>query len=335
MGQVVASVVESVETTREVIVVIDGGGTKTDVAILSPGGAVLARERHGRYYPQEIGAAATASALDGIVTPMLAGLGSPTVTLAAVYFSGLDFQFEIDALRTELTPLAWTSGQLLVDNDLFPVLRSGTDSPVAVAVICGTGSNALGRGRDGAVVRFAALGDISGDWGGGDSLGREAVWHAARAEDGRGPDTTLRRLVLDQFKFPSMAALIEAFHLGQLSWNALSTLPPLVFEAASAGDKVARSLVLRQADEIVAFAVTSMKRLGVLGEPCPVVLAGGVIAARHPLLIQAVEERLAAQAPLASPVIVTAPPLVGSALLAFDALNASPDALANIRAQLG
>ena len=50
---------------------------------------------------------------------------------------------------------------------------------------------------DGAVVRFPALGPISGDWGGGSGLGEEALWHAARDVDGRGRATALTAAVLD------------------------------------------------------------------------------------------------------------------------------------------
>lgn len=314
---------ELTTSTTPGVVVVDGGGTKTDLAVLTPDGEVLAHRRHGAFHPQDIGPRAAVDALDEAASSLLAELGSPEVTLAAVYLSGLDFTFEIDALRTELARVGWAQQRLLVDNDLFPVLRAGTDSQDAVAVICGTGTNAIGRAATGDVVRFAAIGEISGDWGGGHSLGLGAVWHAARAEDGRGPQTALREAVLAHLGFGSMAGLIEAFHRGLLPWPALPTLAPTVLQVAGTGDAVARDLVHRQADEIVTFAVTAMRRLDLLGTPCPVVLAGGVVAARDPMLTQAIEERLAEQAPKAEPTVVTAPPLMGAALLALDEIGAS------------
>ncbi|MCL1800164.1 MAG: N-acetylglucosamine kinase [Promicromonosporaceae bacterium] len=326
-----------------VIVAIDGGGTKTDIAVLSRAGEVLARQRVGRYYPQEIGAHAVVSALDGYVTGLLETLGSPPVLVAAIFFSGLDFEFEIEAFRAELAWTTWAGDAdsvpagvappvVLVDNDLFAVLRAGTDSPDAVAVICGTGANAIGLAADGSKARFAALGEISGDWGGGASLGMSAVWHSARAEDGRGPTTLLRDLVLEQLGFGSMAALIEAAHLGKVDWDVFSTLAPTVFVAADAGDEVAIGLVLRQADEIVAFAAAAMKRLGITDRVVPVVLAGGVVAANHPLLTGAISERLAEVAPRAFVSVLSAPPLVGAAMLALDAVGA--DAVAHETAAL-
>ena len=81
-------------------------------------------------------------------------------------------------------------------------------------MVCGAGINCTGVLPDGTTVRFAAVGHISGDWGGGGHLWQEAMWWAARAEDGRGPDTALRTALPQHFGLDSMAALIEAVHLG-------------------------------------------------------------------------------------------------------------------------
>ena len=318
-----------------VIVVADGGGTKTDVAVLGQDGTVLARRRVGAFIPQFIGPVPAARALDAVVTDMLAGLGAPRVVVAGAYFSGLDFPFEVDAFRAELGRYAWADRRLLVDNDVFALLRAGTDEPTAVAVVCGTGMNCIGRHADGTVVRFAALGDISGDWGGGESLGRAAVWHAARAADGRGPATALEPLVLRAVGCATMAEVIEGYHKGQFLRDGLAGLAPLVFEAARASDAAALRIVARQADELVAFARAAIDRLGAADEPCPVVLGGGVIAARDPVLEAATTKRLAAAAPKAYPVIVTDPPILGAALLALDTVGASADAQARVRVTMG
>jgi hypothetical protein len=63
-----------------------------------------------------------------------------------------------------------------------------------------------------------------------------------------------------------------------------------------------------------------------------VILGGGVLAARQPLLIDNLTARLAAAAPLAEPRIVVAPPVLGAALLGLDHLEASPGAQQRLRA---
>src|ERR1700735_3069018 len=112
----------------------------------------------------------------------------------------------------------WTQ-TAAVANDTFAVLRTGltpADAEPAwgIAVTCGAGINCVGVGPDGATTRFLAFGILSGDWGGGLGLGTQAVWHAIRAEDGRGEPTELRAAVAAFYRLPSMHDVAVAFPLG-------------------------------------------------------------------------------------------------------------------------
>ena len=139
--------------------------------------------------------------------------------------------------RSRWTPSArpptrpgWPS-DCVVDNDLFALLRAGTDEPDAVAVVCGAGHQ-LRRPRapTGAVARFPALGTISGDWGGGGHLAALALWHAARGEDGRGPATALTDAVTDHFRPATVEEIACALHLGEIAWSRLDELAPILFD---------------------------------------------------------------------------------------------------------
>ncbi|NED81389.1 ATPase, partial [Streptomyces sp. SID11233] len=93
-----------------------------------------------------------------------------------------------------------------------------------------------GMHPDGRTARFPAIGKISGDWGGGGGLAEEALWFAARAEDGRGEPTALARELPAHFGLDSMYALIEAFHRGRLAYGRRHELNPVLFSTAAAGD---------------------------------------------------------------------------------------------------
>jgi N-acetylglucosamine kinase-like BadF-type ATPase len=121
-----------------------------------------------------------------------------------------------------------------------------------------------------------------------------------------------------------MGELIAAVHLGTLTEAQCMELAPVLFAVAAEGDEVASSLVRRQAEEVVALAVAAMRRLGVLGEPIPVVLGGGVLTAGHPQLMGEIERLLADVAPLVEPRVVRTPPVVGAALLGLDRIGAPP-----------
>jgi N-acetylglucosamine kinase-like BadF-type ATPase len=271
------------------------------------------------------------SSIDIVDATVLEATGSAEVTQSNVYLSGLDLDTEVDAYATALFRVSWNGPGTVVANDLWALLRAGTESPDAVAVICGTGINAVGVRADGATARFAALGPISGDWGGGSGLGEEALWHAARAEDRRGPETLLREVVLRGMGVGSIAELTEQLHFGTRSLTDLAVLSPGVFDAARRGDEVAGAIVDRQADEVVAFARASLIRLDLLDSDVPVVLGGGVIRAADERMMSRIGERLAADAPKARIVLVSAPPIVGAGLLALESAGASRAALDRAR----
>jgi N-acetylglucosamine kinase-like BadF-type ATPase len=211
----------------------------------------------------------------------------------------------------------------IVDNDAFALLRAGTGAADAVAVVCGAGINCVGRTADGRTLRFPALGTLSGDWGGGWDIGALALWHACRAQDGRGPHTTLAGAVAAHFGLATAADVAAAAHLDPRFAERLGELSPLVFAAASAGDATARSVVVRQGEEVVALAGAALRRLGLTRAPAAVVLGGGVLRSRDPVLSGVIRDGLLAVAPHAVPSVVTTPPVLGAALLGLDALGAT------------
>ncbi|AXK35155.1 ATPase [Streptomyces armeniacus] len=339
---------------------IDAGNSKTDAAVVAADGAVLGTARGGGFQPAATGVAA---AVDGLASAVAraavaagadsarfgpgggsGGAGGSSSTGQAVFanvsacLANADLPREERELAAAVGAYGWGRATH-VANDTFAILRAGLpdDGSVrhGVAVVCGAGINCVGRDAAGNTHRFLSLGRLSGDWGGGGGLADEAVWHAARAEDGRGEHTELARAVPGHFGLPSMYALIEALHLGELPAVRRHELAPVVFEVAAVGDPVARALVHRQADEIVSLVTVTLNRLDLLGQKTPVLLGGSVLAARHPMLQDRLTEQLAARAPKTAPLLVTAPPVLGAALLGLDRLSARPEAYARLRGHYG
>jgi len=316
------------------VVAVDGGGSKTDAVLLGLDGALLARARGVGSSPQIDGLESSVRTVDALIREVRGAAGGDPEQVS-LYMSGLDLPAEIDAYRGAIAGLDWAHDGIVVENDLHALLRAGADEADAVAIVCGTGMNAIGVRADGAQVRFPALGGISGDWGGGSSLGGDVLWHAARAADGRGPATMLLPMLLDALGATSLDVVIEDLHFGRRQGTALAALAPLVFEAASRGDAVAIGLVDRQADEVVAYARACLTRLELLDHQVPVVIGGGVARSRDPLLVDRVVAGLAALAPRATLRIVDDAPVLGAALLALADAGAEPAALDRARAELG
>ncbi|MFJ5294069.1 N-acetylglucosamine kinase [Streptomyces sp. NPDC088348] len=354
------------------VLAIDAGNSKTDVAVIAADGTVLGRGRSGGFQPSVVGvgaavdvlavavgaavaeaaAAAPAEACAGVGAGGVgagvgaggvgAGVGArggadgagvpPYASFVSACLANADLPVEERDLTVAIEARGWGRA-VEVRNDTFAILRAGVDEPRGVAVVCGAGINCVGMTPDGRTARFPAIGRISGDWGGGGGLADEALWHAARAEDGRGGRTELMRTVPAHFGLPTMYAVIEALHLGRIPAERKHELTPVLFATAAAGDPVARSVVDRQAEEVVALAAVALGRLGLLDEETPVLLGGSVLAARHPQLDGRVRQLLADRAPKAVPRVVSASPVLGAALLGLDRIAAPAESYAWVREQ--
>ncbi|MFH9661320.1 N-acetylglucosamine kinase [Streptomyces sp. NPDC017248] len=312
------------------VLAIDAGNSKTDVAVVTAAGEVLATARGGGFRPPAVGVPAALDALAEPVARAFADAGVTSVSQVSACLANADLPPEEEQLAAALHARAW-GASVEVRNDTFAILRAGVTEPLGVAVVCGAGINCVGMRPDGRTARFPAVGRISGDWGGGWGLAEEGLWHAARAADGRGEPTALARTLPAHFGLDSMDALIEALHLGRLAYERRYELAPVVFATAEDGDPVADALVTRLAEEVTVMATVALSRLDLLEEETPVLLGGGVLTAGHRRLDDRVHALLADRAPKADVRVVTASPVLGAALLGLDRLGAREQALERAR----
>ena len=136
--------------------------------------------------------------------------------------SGVDFPSEERELREALEARAWAE-RILVDNDTFAVLRAGTERGWGVAVVCGSGINCVGVAADGRHARFPALGQITGDWGGGSDVGSPRCSRPRGARTVAGRSTSLERAVPAHFGLETPDELAEAIHRGRIPRGACSS----------------------------------------------------------------------------------------------------------------
>jgi N-acetylglucosamine kinase-like BadF-type ATPase len=304
---------------------VDGGNSKTELLAATDDGELLALVRGPGSNSHAIGADGVAAVIGRLVAD--AGIGLPA-DHGVFFLCGADVPVDVAELEREVARGAWVR-RAQVDNDTFALLYAGTDRPDAVAVVCGAGLNCVGRRADGRVARYPALGWETGDWGGADAVGREALFFAARAEDGRGGETTLVDAIRRHFGAASIEDVGADVHYKRLATARLGELAPLVVAEASAGDAVAEALVDRLAGEIVLFVERALRDLEL--QEADVVLGGGMFQNGSTLLYERVAARLPAGA---VPVLLQDPPVLGAALVALDAVCAAPAAKHRLRKEL-
>jgi N-acetylglucosamine kinase-like BadF-type ATPase len=274
-----------------------------------------------------LGVEASCDVLGSLATEV----GAPA-DLAVLLVAGLDFPDEEAAYLAEAERRGWAA-ETVVGNDTFAVLRAGTERGWGVAVTCGAGINCVGVAPDGTQARFASLGSLSGEWGGADGVGSEALFMAARSEEGRGDRTALERLVPEHFGFTTPIELARAIQTSRIPWRRLGELAPLVFDAA-ATDAVAGAIVDRLVGEVVTYVRAAVARLELTGEQVEVVLGGSVLQSRNERLLHGIEEGLREIGPGLTMTVARSRPIVGAVFLGLDRLEAGPDTYARAQEEL-
>ena len=319
-----------------IVLAVDGGNSKTDLALVSRDGRALALRRGPRSTPQYLGVDACLDVLEELLDDALEQAGiargdEPGADVSELLLAGVDFPSDEEELRAAAARRGWAS-RTVVENDTFAVLRAGTDRGWGVAVVCGSGINCVGIAPDGRHARFPSLGAITGDWGGGYDVGLAGVVAAARSEDGRGPTTSLEQEVPSHFGLSSPHELAEAIHRGRVAQSRMIELAPVVLAEAE-HDGVAAEIVERLASEIVALARVALRRLE-LEEPAEVLLGGGLVQSGDGRLVGAVRAGLADVETVLAVRATASAPIVGATLLGLDALGAPPEAKSRAREEL-
>ena len=319
---------------------IDAGNSKTDVALVAADGTVLGTARGGglpaahRRARRSRGGARAAGRRR---PPPTAGLASATSGPLVAARLGLPGQRRPAGRGRALVEAAIEAPRLgaverYVGNDTFALLRAGVDEPPGVAVVCGAGINCAGllAGRPDRPVRggrqdLRRLGRRRFLW-------QEAMWWAARADDGRGPDTALARALPAHFGCPDDGRAdrgVAPRH--DLRRIAALELTPLLFEVAARGDEVAtrRSCCARPTRS----SRSPSRRCA--GSNCstsrrrrPRRRRAHRRAPRCCSTASTSSSRPGAQGGTR---VVTTPPVVGAALLGLDHIGATADAQARLR----
>jgi N-acetylglucosamine kinase-like BadF-type ATPase len=321
----------------EIVVAVDGGNSKTDLALVRRDGAVLSLVRGPLSSPHHLGVDGSIDVLQALFDEAVAEAGlvrtnGPIAAAGQLCMAGVDFPAEEQELERRVTELQWAS-TTSVANDTYAVLWSGTRHGWGIGLVCGAGINCVAVAPDGREVRFLALGDITGDWGGGSDIGMEALWSAARSADGRGPKTSLEASVPRHFGLATPDAVAEAMHLGQIARRRVLELSPLVF-AESKHDAVAAGIVSRLLDEITALVRASLVRLDLTQAEVDVALGGGVARSLDEEMLARLHERLHEVGPRIDLRPTQAPPVLGAALCALGAIGADDAAHERARKEL-
>ena len=321
----------------EYVIGVDGGNSKTDVVLVSLTGRVLSRVRGSGVVSPSGDPAAWRQHLSSLVDEARSEARIPLSRKASAgvyYLANVDIIDEIRLARRELKA-AGASELVEVGNDTLAVLRAGSTRLWGIAVVAGAGINAVGVHPSGRTAGFLALGDYSGDRGGGHDIGVGGLGAAVREQDGRGPATVLTRTVPAFFGLRKPEDVSVAVLKGEIEYDDLLRLAPLVFAAAAGGDAPALAIMAAFADEVVVMAGALIRRLHLTRTDAEVVLGGGTLQTGDPWVFDRITTGVRAVAPEAQVSVLDVPPVFGAVAEALHLAGARRAAQAKARAALG
>lgn len=250
------------------LIALDGGGTKTDLALFLPDGTVLRRLRAPACNPNDIGWPKTQEVLRQALAELLQGQPVPLALYAGVSggTTGNNQQLLLELLQGLLPGCAHVGN----GSDAVSALSSGMGLADGCVVICGTGSVGFVR-QKGRVERLGGWGYLFDKGGSGYDFGRDAVYHALCALDGRGPATCLTALLERELGQPVDLAVTSLYQKGK---PAIAALAPLVFEALAQNDPAAQIILRENCQELARLFNALAQKMG--QQICPIVLAGSM-----------------------------------------------------------
>src|SRR5690606_36524088 len=163
---------------------IDGGGTRTTLAVADAEGRELIRRTGPAGLVDPRRPAATAELLVGLIreTAAAAGQEGPATGLCAG-LAGVGNVTERELVQGSLLR-SGVAEQVLVVSDGETALHGALGGGPGILLIAGTGSVAYGRSEDGRVARCGGWGMIVGDEGAGYRVGQEGLRAALLSADG-------------------------------------------------------------------------------------------------------------------------------------------------------
>jgi len=314
---------------------IDGGGTRTRLALVYESGTLAGYAEGGSCSFVDLGLDAARAELARIWAAgwRVAGTGPRP---ADALFMGLGSVLSEADARTNCDlaiELGFGSeGNVRADNDAWNAHAGGLTGQPGILLISGTGSACLGRNQSGLTWRAGGWGYLLHDVGSAYALGHAALIAATRDSDTRGETTSLTNLVCTALCLGDMKEIFRKIHHEGVPRSVIAALAPRVVAQAEAGDTVAQKILRQNAEGLVEMVVTVARKLA-MDEP-RLALTGGLVT-NAPTFRQMFLDVLVSQLPGVSLAESGLQPVFGAVLLAnAQALGSrpSPAFLENLRA---
>jgi N-acetylglucosamine kinase-like BadF-type ATPase len=307
--------------SRNLVIGIDGGGTKTEAVIMDANYRLLGEAVAGPSNPLRVGivkaAAAVREAIDKAC--QAAQVQRTDIQAAEIGLAGARREELRSRMREALSNTGIAQIEVVSDADI--ALYGATDGEPGVVVIAGTGSVCCGINGRGKQMCAGGWGPIVGDEGGGSWIARQALRAIARAADGRGPETRMTAAAITYFHITTADDLSTAIYAPTVTNERIAGFAKQVIKAAKAKDQVAREILAQTGIELGLAAAAVIRNLKMERERFQVAYVGGVFSAAGELVLGSMRAEVKQTAPAAYLAPPRFSPAIAAARMAREHLN--------------
>jgi glucosamine kinase len=257
-----------------VVLGVDGGGTRTRASIVADG-RVLAHAESGSIKRLRVGAEAAENNLRTLLKDVYAMAGITAARAASVGVASASLPGTVEWITAVLQDFKAELTEVVGDEVI--ALDAAFHGGPGILQIAGTGSNTIGRAPDGSRECAGGYSSRLGDEGSGYWIGVNSVRRALHAFDRDEPIQILKKVG----EIWDTSSLEDLVSLGDSTPGPdFAALAPAINELAEAGDSVAIGVLKQAAADLVDFVLLVRSKLrskhGITGE-VPVAWTGGVV----------------------------------------------------------
>jgi N-acetylglucosamine kinase-like BadF-type ATPase len=251
----------------ETLLAIDGGGSRTRCLAMNREGGVIGEGESGASNHLLVGSDVVEASLDDAINSALsqARLKRTDAVCVSAGLAGVDYDgsgaAEIEALLRRLG-----FERMVINGDMVIAHVGAISGRPGVLALAGTGSVILGIGPAGERVKIGGWGPIYGDEGSAYQIARMALIAAARAYDGRAPQTALVDAISRTLSVPDFRDTVRRIYVEKMEARGIAQLCRVTWETAELGDQVARDIFLEAAEDLAEGVAAAIRRLNLTGE---------------------------------------------------------------------
>ncbi len=300
------------------VIGIDGGGTKTAVAIARDEEDALTTFTVGPINYNGGDAEAIAASF-GELFDRVKLVCDPAKDVAHICIgaAGVSNPLVVGMLEKHVRDNGY-AGPLTITGDQETALYGAQNAMQGIILIAGTGSICFGVNGKGEQHRAGGFGHLIDDEGSGYQIGRDLLSILVQAADGRITDTIVPGLVYEQLGLRAVSEIVGFVYDKNTTKKEIAKLAPIMTTACERGDAAALELAEKSAAGLFKLVVPVIERLKL--QDSPIAIAGSVLL-KSRFVREALERELARSYPLTKLILPIKDASYGAVLLGRSKLN--------------